>query len=96
DCLFTAATPTGAPRIGQTSVEIGGVSEDVRLAATRLVRGINVIGAPALAMPCGFDAQGMPLGLQIVGRPFQEAQILRVGAALEDATEFHHRGPAGL
>jgi Asp-tRNA(Asn)/Glu-tRNA(Gln) amidotransferase A subunit family amidase len=96
DCLFTPATPAAAPRIGQTSIEFDGVAEDVRLASTRLVRGINVLGAPALAMPCGFDAAGMPLGLQIVGRPFEEHLILRVGAALEDATDFHRRRPAGL
>jgi aspartyl-tRNA(Asn)/glutamyl-tRNA(Gln) amidotransferase subunit A len=94
DCLFTPAAPAAAPRIGQTTVEFDGVSEDVRLASTRLVRGINVLGAPALAMPCGFDAAGMPLGLQIVGRPFEEELVLRVGAALEDATDFHRRRPA--
>jgi len=96
DCLFTPATPAAAPRIGQTTIEFNGVAEDVRLASTRLVRGINVLGEPALAMPCGFNAAGLPLGLQIVGRPFGEALILRVGAALEDATEFHRRRPAGL
>jgi len=96
DCLFTPATPAAAPRIGQTTVEFDGVAEDVRLASTRLVRGINVLGVPALAMPCGFDGAGLPLGLQIVGRPFEEHLILRVGAALEDATQFHRRRPAGL
>ncbi len=94
DCLMTPATPAPAPLIGQTTTEFDGVAEDVRLAATRLVRGINVIGAPALAMPCGFDASGMPLGLQIVGRPFEEDLILKVGAAIEDATDFHGRQPA--
>jgi aspartyl-tRNA(Asn)/glutamyl-tRNA(Gln) amidotransferase subunit A len=96
DCLLTPAAPAAAPRIGQTTVEFAGVSEDVRLASTRLVRGINVLGAPALAMPCGFDSGGMPLGLQIVGRPFEEDLVLRVGAALEDATDFHLRRPADL
>jgi aspartyl-tRNA(Asn)/glutamyl-tRNA(Gln) amidotransferase subunit A len=96
DCLFTPATPAPAPRIGQTTVAFDGVEEDTRLAATRLVRGINVIGAPALAMPCGFHSSGLPLGLQIVGRPFEEDLILRVGAALEDATDFHERQPAGI
>lgn len=96
DCLFTPATPAAAPRIGQATAEFSGVAEDVRLAATRLVRGINVLGAPALAMPCGFDGEDMPLGLQIVGRPFEEEAILQVGAALEDATDFHLRRPPGL
>ena len=86
DCLFTPTTPMAAPRIGETTAQLGDQTEDVRLAATRLVRGINVLGLPALSMPCGPDRRGLPLGLQIIGRPFDEALILRVAAALEDAT----------
>jgi aspartyl-tRNA(Asn)/glutamyl-tRNA(Gln) amidotransferase subunit A len=95
DCLLTPATPTPAPQIGETTVAIDGVEEDVRLASTRLVRGINVLGLPALSAPCGFSARGLPLGLQIVGRPFDEALILRVGAALEDALGIGPRGADG-
>jgi len=86
DCLFTPTTPIAAPRIGETTVQFGDQTEDVRLASTRLVRGINVLGLPALSMPCGVDRRALPLGLQIVGRPFDEALILRVAAALEDST----------
>ncbi len=85
DCLFTPTTPMPAPRIGQTVVQFGDQTEDVRLATTRLVRGINVLGLPALSMPCGRDHRSLPFGLQIVGRPFDEALILRVAAALEPA-----------
>jgi aspartyl-tRNA(Asn)/glutamyl-tRNA(Gln) amidotransferase subunit A len=84
DFLFTPTTPTGAPRIGQTTIQIAGRDEDVRLASTRMVRAINLLGLPALSLPCGFDAAGMPLGLQIIGRPFDEAGVFRVAAALED------------
>lgn len=94
DCLFTPTTPTAAPRIGQTTLEFNGASEDVRLASTRLVRAINVLGLPALSLPCGFNRVGLPLGLQIIGRPFDEALLFRVAAALEDATDFHRRKPA--
>jgi aspartyl-tRNA(Asn)/glutamyl-tRNA(Gln) amidotransferase subunit A len=66
-------------------VHLGDFVEDVRLAATRLVRGINVLGLPAISIPCGRDRRGLPVGLQIVGRPFDEPLILRVAAALEDA-----------
>lgn len=83
DCLLTPTTPTGAPRIGQTTLEIDGREEDVRLASTRLVRGINALGLPALSMPCGLDRQGLPLGMQIIGRPFEEPLVLRIAAALE-------------
>jgi aspartyl-tRNA(Asn)/glutamyl-tRNA(Gln) amidotransferase subunit A len=86
DCLFTPTTPMGAPRIGEKTAVLGDFTEDVRLAATRLVRGINVLGLPAISMPCGLDRRNLPIGLQIVGRPFDEALILRVAAALEDAT----------
>jgi aspartyl-tRNA(Asn)/glutamyl-tRNA(Gln) amidotransferase subunit A len=85
DCFVTPATPAPAARIGDTVVQLGGIDEDVRLAATRLVRGINPLGLPALAMPCGISASGLPVGLQIVGRAFDEATLLRAGAALEDA-----------
>ena len=85
DCLFTATTPITAPQIVEKTVQLGDLVEDVRLAATRLVRGINVLGLPAISIPCGSDRRGLPVGLQIVGRPFDEALILRVAAALEDA-----------
>jgi aspartyl-tRNA(Asn)/glutamyl-tRNA(Gln) amidotransferase subunit A len=84
DCLFLPATPITAPEIGARTVRLGGSDEDVRLAATRLVRGINALGYPALSMPCGLSATGLPIGLQIVGPAFGEALILRIGAALED------------
>ena len=84
DCLFVPTVPNTAPKIGETRVQLGGREEDVRLAATRLVRGINVLGYPALSMPCGLGSNGLPAGLQIVGAPFDEATILRAGAALED------------
>jgi len=85
DCLFTPATPMPAPRIGETVLELGGKSVDVRLAATSFVRPFNVLGLPALSLPCGLSSHGLPLGLQIVGKSFHEAVILRVAAALEDA-----------
>ncbi|MEO7648907.1 MAG: amidase [Bryobacteraceae bacterium] len=93
DCLFTPVAPAGAPRIGEKTVKIAGREEDVRLASTRLVRAFNLLGLPALAMPCGLSADGLPLALQIVGKPFEEATILRAGAALEDATEHHNLRP---
>ena len=85
DCLITPTTPNPAPRIGETTVNLGGRQEDVRLATTRLVRGINLLGLPALSIPCGLSASGLPVGLQIIGPEFQEELILRVGAALEDS-----------
>ena len=69
--------------IGQKQVELDGEMVDTRLATTRLVRGINVLGFPALSMPCGNSAQGLPIGLQLIGRPFEERLLLALGEALE-------------
>ncbi len=96
DCLFTPTTPTAAPRIGQASVETDGKMEDVRLASTRFVRAFNVLGLPAVSLPCGFDRRGLPLGLQIAGPAFKEATLLRVAAAVEGALGLSARRPAGL
>ena len=85
DCVFTPAAPTPAPKIGETVVELNGRSVDVRLASTRFTRPFNTLGLPAVSVPCGLSAEGLPLGLQIVGKSFDEARILRVAAALEDA-----------
>jgi aspartyl-tRNA(Asn)/glutamyl-tRNA(Gln) amidotransferase subunit A len=84
DCLICPTTPNTAPRIGETTIRLGGQDEDVRLATTRLVRGINALGFPSLSMSCGVSANGLPIGMQIVGPAFEEAMVLRAGAALED------------
>jgi len=93
DCIFTPTTPTPAPRIGQMTMQVGSGEEDVRLATTRLMRAINVLGIPALSIPCGFTKPGLPIGLQILGAPRAEDTILRVGAAIEDATGVIGRRP---
>jgi aspartyl-tRNA(Asn)/glutamyl-tRNA(Gln) amidotransferase subunit A len=54
----------------------------------------NVLGLPALSVPCGFTAGGLPIGLQIVGKAFDEAGILRIAHAYEQATDWHRRRPA--
>lgn len=83
DCLLTPATPIVAPRIGQTGIELGGAKYDTRMLTTRFARGFNVLGFPALAMPCGETGEGLPIGLQLVARPFEENLLLALGAALE-------------
>jgi aspartyl-tRNA(Asn)/glutamyl-tRNA(Gln) amidotransferase subunit A len=94
DCVFTPISPIPAPKIGQTTVEIGGVPEDARLASTRFMRAINALGNPALSLPCGFTKSGLPIGLQILAAPQQEDKLLRIGAAMEDALALTGRRPA--
>ncbi len=53
----------------------------------------NVTGNPALAMPIGFSKSGLPLGMQIVGRAFDEPTVLRIGAAYEAAAGWTHQRP---
>ena len=92
DCLITPATPMTAPRIGEMTVAFGSIAEDVRTAATRLTRPFNVLGWPALALPCGFSDAGLPIGLQLVAPPQQEDSLFQAGAALEDAFGIAGRG----
>jgi aspartyl-tRNA(Asn)/glutamyl-tRNA(Gln) amidotransferase subunit A len=96
ECILTPATPTAAPKIGQATMDVGGVTEDVRLATTRMMRGINVLGIPSLAMPCGFSSTKLPLGMQVLGAPRQEDMLLRIGAALEDALGVNHSYPVSF
>jgi aspartyl-tRNA(Asn)/glutamyl-tRNA(Gln) amidotransferase subunit A len=83
DALVVPTTPTPAPLIGQTTLDIGGETVDTRLATTSLVRGFNALGVPVLALPTGVSSTGLPLSCQIVGHPWEEATILRIGDALE-------------
>lgn len=78
DVLAAPTTPIAAPRVDETRVHIGGQEEDTRMASTRLVRAINLIGEPALSTPCGKTAAGLPIGLQLIGPPFAEARLLQV------------------
>lgn len=93
DCLITPATPVLPPRIGETVVQAGNAREDVRIAGTRLCRPFNVLGWPALVLPCGFSQTGLPIGAQLIGPPNGEDTLLRAGAALEDTLGFVGRRP---
>jgi aspartyl-tRNA(Asn)/glutamyl-tRNA(Gln) amidotransferase subunit A len=83
DCLFTPTTPITAPRIGQTEITLEGVTHDTRILTTRFARGINVLGFPALSIPCGASPGSLPISLQMIARPFEENLLLMLGEALE-------------
>jgi aspartyl-tRNA(Asn)/glutamyl-tRNA(Gln) amidotransferase subunit A len=83
DVLFTPTTPTVAPRIGQQTISIDGRDEDTRLLTTRFCRGINLLGNPAISIPCGESSDGLPIGLHIIGALNQDQTVLNVAAALQ-------------
>jgi aspartyl-tRNA(Asn)/glutamyl-tRNA(Gln) amidotransferase subunit A len=70
-----------------------GSTEPVNLAYTRLTMPFNATGQPAISLPCGFDGLGLPIGIQIVGRPYGEARICRIAHAYERAAGWVDRRP---
>ncbi len=81
--IAVPVTPVTAPLMTDNTVNINGVDEDVRMASTRFMRTANLLGDPALAMPCGRSKAGLPIGLQLIGPPFSEPLMLRVAGTLE-------------
>jgi aspartyl-tRNA(Asn)/glutamyl-tRNA(Gln) amidotransferase subunit A len=93
DVLLAPSTPITAPAVGEGQVQLGDGPSDVRSALIRFTRPFNLSGHPACALPCGFTASGLPVGMQIVGRPFDEATVLRAADAYQRLTDFHTRRP---
>jgi aspartyl-tRNA(Asn)/glutamyl-tRNA(Gln) amidotransferase subunit A len=87
DLLAAPTTPSVAFKLGEHSDDpLAMYLEDV------CTLPINLAGVPGLVVPCGFD-QGLPIGLQLIGRPFDEATLLRVGDAYQQITDWHTRRP---
>jgi aspartyl-tRNA(Asn)/glutamyl-tRNA(Gln) amidotransferase subunit A len=85
DVLLTPTLPIAATPIDAREVDIGGYGESVRSAVTRLTGPTNLTGFPSLSIPCGSTASGLPVGVQLIGRPFDEATLYRFGYAYETA-----------
>ncbi len=83
DCLFVPGTSITAPPIGATTTEINGIVDDVRLAVTRTLRPINATSLITLSLPSGIHSNGLPMGLQIIGRAHEERLLFRIGEAIE-------------
>ena len=92
DVLLTPTVPLPATVIGQRKVRLNGREESVRASLNRLSGPTNLNGLPSLSVPCGRTASGLPVGLQLVGRPFDEATLYRYGHAFEEAFSG---GPSG-
>ena len=94
DVFICPTLPFTATPVGATTVVIeDGVEEDMLSAIMQYTGVPSLTGLPSLAVPCGFDADGLPIGMQVIGRPFDEATLFRIGAAFQDATAFHRRAP---
>jgi aspartyl-tRNA(Asn)/glutamyl-tRNA(Gln) amidotransferase subunit A len=93
DVLATPAMPVTAARIGADAVELDGQRWETAAHATRFTYPFNVSGFPAMTLPCGFDRQGLPIGLQLGAAPWQEALLLRVAHQYQQATDWHKRRP---
>lgn len=93
DVLVAPTLPTAAPLVGQELLHWADGPETVPDALIRLTAGFSVTGQPAISLTCGYTGAGLPIGLQIVGRLFDEATLLRVAAAYEAAAPWRRRSP---
>jgi len=89
DVIVTPTTPIPAPRIDGIDKPWGDGPEKAATALARFTRFFNIVGLPAISIPCGFTPGGLPLGMQIVGKPFDESMVLRVAYAYEQDTKFY-------
>ena len=86
DVIVTPTAPTTAFRIGEKT------ADPLQMYLSDIFTiSINLAGLPGLSLPCGFDGRGLPIGLQIVGRPFEEDRVLQAAYAYEQATQWHER-----
>jgi aspartyl-tRNA(Asn)/glutamyl-tRNA(Gln) amidotransferase subunit A len=95
DALVSPTAPAGAAAIAAMTAPIGSGDEAARRFFTRrsYTTPASLAGVPALSVPCGFTGAGLPIGLHLAGRAFDEATVLRVAHAYERATDWHRRHP---
>jgi aspartyl-tRNA(Asn)/glutamyl-tRNA(Gln) amidotransferase subunit A len=94
DVLVCPTLPFTATPLGEVLVEIDeGVPEDMLSTIMQFTGLPSLTGLPAISVPCGFDDAGLPIGMQMIGRPFAEATLLRAAAGFQEATSFHTAVP---
>lgn len=88
DTLLTPVAPTPAFALGEKT------NDPLQMYLSDIFTiPVNLAGTCAMSLPCGFSAKGLPIGLQLIGKPFDEATLLRTAHAFEQATEWHKRTP---
>jgi aspartyl-tRNA(Asn)/glutamyl-tRNA(Gln) amidotransferase subunit A len=93
DAVLAPVCAVPVPTIAATDVADSDAMPATLGKLTRLSRPFNAMGLPALSVPAGFDSQGLPVGLQLGGRPFDEATLFALGAAFERETQYHRTAP---
>jgi aspartyl-tRNA(Asn)/glutamyl-tRNA(Gln) amidotransferase subunit A len=97
DFLVTPAAPVVAWRIDTETVTLDGETYPVRGPGAgmtaRCTSPSNATGLPAMSIPCGFSAAGLPIGLQLIGRPFEEALLFQVAHGYEAVSPSRNRRP---
>ena len=93
DAVIVPGAPVPAPTLAESDVGNGPDADAVIQRLTRFTRPVNYLGLPSLGIPAGFTKSGLPVGMQLIGRSFDEAMLLRIGAAFQRATDFHARVP---
>jgi len=94
DVLLTPTVAIPAPKLDAGPGEIGAPTGALRNTLRRFTQPFNLTGHPALTVPCGFSRDGLPIGLQLVGRPFDEASLFNLGYAYEQSASWKDRHPA--
>ena len=94
DVVVTPTVATTASRFTDTSSPWQRPHEPFVEVLPRYTRPASLIGYPAISVPCGFTRTGLPVGMQIIGRPFEEQTLFRVAGAYEQATNWHRHAPA--
>src|SRR6266851_6409115 len=95
DAIVAPTVPVPAPLIGAESVIIEGEQVGVRPAIVGHSRPANFTGLPAISIPCGFTRTGLPVGLQLIGRAFDESTLLRIASFYERVNDWRERHPGG-
>ena len=94
DALHTPGIPFPIPTRDETNVGGGERMAQMVAGLSWCTRAANYLGGPALIVPCGFTESGLPAAFQLMGRPFSEATLFRLGHAYQDATDWHTRAPS--
>jgi aspartyl-tRNA(Asn)/glutamyl-tRNA(Gln) amidotransferase subunit A len=93
DAVIAPASPVPAPTIAESDVGAGPNAGVLLQRLTLFTRPVNYLGLPSLTVPSGFTKSGLPVGMQLIGRSFDEATLLTIGAAFQRATDYHERVP---